>query len=99
MLQQATELDQQETCRNDEQKRINNRHATHSATTNKHAAIINKHTTTNWLPIRMMYRPNVILGNRCRLFEAKRSSIGWPTSVELRMTTPRLTGLREMPQQ
>jgi hypothetical protein len=54
---------------------------------------------TNWLPIKMMYHPNGIMGNRCRLFERKRSPIGWSTGVGLRTTTPRLTGLREMPQQ
>jgi hypothetical protein len=97
MPQQATEPDQQQTCRNNEQKRINNKHATHSATTKKHAATINRHAATNWLPTRMMYRHNSILRNRCRLFETKRSPIGWPTGVGLRTTTPRLTRLREWP--
>jgi hypothetical protein len=51
------------------------------------------------MPIRIMYHPNGILWNRCRLFETKRSPIGWPTGVGLRRTTARLTELREMPQQ
>jgi hypothetical protein len=99
MPQQPTEPNQQQTCRNNKQNRINNRyaaitsrHATHTATTNRHAA-------TNWIPIRMTYRPNDILLNRCRLFERRRSPLEWPTDVGLRMTTSRLTGLREMPQQ
>jgi hypothetical protein len=51
MPEQPKEPNQQQTCRNNEQDRINNRHI---ATTSRHA-------TTNWLPIRMMYHPNSIL--------------------------------------
>jgi hypothetical protein len=53
----------------------------------------------NWLPIRMMYRPSSIIRNRCRLFERKRSPIGWLTGVGLCTTTSRLTELREILQQ
>jgi hypothetical protein len=54
---------------------------------------------TNWLPIKMMYRHNDIPWNCSRLFETKLSPIGCPTGVGLPTTTPRLTRLREMPQQ
>jgi hypothetical protein len=90
-------------------KRTSNRHATHTETNNRHAATTSRHIThiattnrlvaTNWLPIRMIYRLNSIMRNRCQLFECKRSPIGWPTSVKLRTTTPRSTRLHEMLQQ